>query len=255
MKSELYYGKPIGIKYDDLLSILAGKSVHSVKTSSVPLVQFWKTKSNEVSGTKVERIFKTLGLAKDEVSLCFEYPVPPQKGTGKASMTDLMILSGDSKIAIEAKYTEYTRGNSEDVASWLNSGNKKNRQAVLDGWWEMIAPFRQPGSERSNEIEYQFLHRTASACYENTGKAIVVYQVFYDEETKPALDDYRERLLQWMRKIAPSERLGFYTWEIETFLQVNNDIETEENPFLQMRNKTDVYTFGKDTIIPFIHID
>ena len=41
------------------------------------------------------------------------------KCIGRASMTDLMLMDGDWQIALEAKYTEYSRMPNETVEEWL----------------------------------------------------------------------------------------------------------------------------------------
>jgi hypothetical protein len=136
------------------------------------------------------------------------------------------------------------------VSTWLKDGKK--RELVLDGWWKMIDAFRQD-KKRSDKIEYQFLHRTASACWGTKGQAIVVYQIFYDKTTQSHLNCFKKHLKKWSQMITPDlTKLRFYTWEIEATLQVTNDIETQENPFLQMKNSQNIYIFGNDKIVPLL---
>jgi hypothetical protein len=151
-------------------------------------------------------------------------------------MTDLMIFSGKNKIAIDAKYTEYLKIPEKKVSDWLNG--EPNRDKVLHGWWEMIANFRCDANVCNDDIEYQFLHRTASAC-KGTKKAIVIYQLFYDKETYESLELFKQRIAKYVAMINPTQDLNFYVWEIETAL--NEGIES--NIFKRMK---DVYTFGKE---------
>jgi hypothetical protein len=239
MSFELRFGRPDSYDYNTLLDQFSGTKINSVQTSSVPLLQFWKDTQKRLG-----ELENHLGLNLKNPKLCFEYPTAPGQGKGKASMTDLMILpdkTGQVKIAVEAKYTEYAKTKEETVEEWLLDGNKPaNRQQVLQGWWNMIAPFRA-GNSAPNTIGYQFLHRTASAC-NGAQQAIVVYQIFYDSDTLPFLPDFRSRLQQYARIINSNGKLTFYTWEIEAKLLIPD--RTDPNPFIVMQNN-DVYTFGK----------
>jgi hypothetical protein len=102
MTTKVFYGKPDGLKSDDLLNNFADKSViSSFKTSSVPLVAFWN--HNEIEKRLKQLVEKIDLKLNSHNNLYFEYPTSPQDGKGKPSMTDLMICSGNDKIAIEAK--------------------------------------------------------------------------------------------------------------------------------------------------------
>jgi hypothetical protein len=237
----LRFGRQDSYDYDVLLGKFAGTNINSVQTSSVPLAQFWQDTKE-----RLEELDNHLGfgLQLENSELRFESPTTPGQGKGKASMTDLMILPEKArqvKIAIEAKYTEYAKMKEETVAEWLLAGNNSaNRQQVLQGWWNMIAPFRT-GNSAPNTIGYQFLHRTASAC-NGAQQAIVVYQIFYDNNTLPFLPDFRSRLQQYVRIINPNGNLTFYTWEVEVIPQILDGINP--NPFIVMQTQN-VYTFGK----------
>ena len=109
---------------------------------------------------------------------------------GKASMTDLMILSTDSAIAIEAKWTE-CESRYETIEEWENSGDTENHAKVLECWRSYINDYLNDKgcnsriAEVPKDIPYQLLHRVASACYtamQNKKKtAIVVYHLFYNK--------------------------------------------------------------------------
>ena len=160
-----------------------------------------------------------------------------------------MILSGESKIAIEAKFTEYTpkgEGTAKPISQWKNEGSsKENRELVLQYWTQLIQPFSKGiDLDLVSDVEYQFYHRTASAC-KDAGKAFVVYQVFYDEQTVAYLSSYKEKLEAYVKIINPNEQLNFYLWEIETFQKIHE--RADENPFVEMKNKN-VYEFGKTNL-------
>jgi hypothetical protein len=162
-------------------------------------------------------------------------------------MTDLMILSENHKIAIEAKYTEYVKMTDKTVTTWLTQGkNIDNREKVLSGWWDMIAPFRNDQTHYE-DIGYQFLHRTASACFDTQQQAAVVYQVFYDDGTvtKADADEYEKLLESYVQKINPNERLHFYIWKIKTVLQKT---DSSVNPFETMKRQN-VYEFKVQQLI------
>ena len=106
------YGAPEHLgSWNHVASIFAAHdSVHSEETSSLPLVQFWQPEGERQKPKEAARTLLTqCGLAPDDfcdAKFCFEYPVPVGKGRGKASMTDLMIITGRHAIAVEAKWTE-----------------------------------------------------------------------------------------------------------------------------------------------------
>ena len=200
--SSYYYGNPDkSNSWECAASIFAAhESVNSEKTSSLPLVQFWKpdvcfcAPGNE--GRCADGFFRAckirdqaFDLRKAEFS--FEYPVPAQGGRGKASMTDLMITTDKFAMAIEAKWTECKKKYEPTIKKWIEEGKKSgNRELVLRGWIDCINKFLPDGKHldvdkvSSAQIPYQFLHRVASACYVATRKdvrPIVAYQLFYDD--------------------------------------------------------------------------
>ncbi|MDR0815716.1 MAG: hypothetical protein LBN37_08215, partial [Bacteroidales bacterium] len=183
MNIQMIFGKPCN-DYAAVLQHFAGTKTSSNKTSSLPLAQFWKD-----AATRLTALETALQMPLQNAVLCFEYPTAPAQGRGKASMTDLMILSGNRQVSIEAKYTEYSKMRTKTVSDWLNKSDTDNRQKVLAGWWNMIAPFRH-NTETPDEIGYQFLHRTASACNGAT-QAAVIYLLFYDNDTQPFLNRYK----------------------------------------------------------------
>jgi hypothetical protein len=242
MELKLRFGQPEPYDYDTIIDQFSGTSFKSFQTSSIPLVQFWKD-----TETLLNQLLKKLNLDLVETTLCFEYPTSPKKGKGKASMTDLMIITADAKVAIEAKFTEYTpKGSIELIRKWKNEGDVENRKLVLQYWKDLIEPFCDGMDDGALlNVEYQFLHRTASAC-KDTSQAIVVYQVFYDDETKEYLAAYIEKLKNYIKVINPKENLIFYLWEIEA-TQMIFQKKVVDNPFLIMKNQV-VYSFGKQTL-------
>ena len=116
--NKFYYGNPnkTGTWAQAACVFAAHESVNSPRTSSLPLVQFWKPDSNRKDGLseKAKHFLSICGLKDEELSSLdayFEYPVAVRQGVGKASMTDLMLISNSHVIAIEAKWTECRRVN------------------------------------------------------------------------------------------------------------------------------------------------
>ena len=241
MNLDLRFGQPNNYDFETILDQFSGTKINSFRTSSIPLVQFWKD-----TDKKLNELFDKLNLLTDKVTLCFEYPTKPLIGVGKSSMTDLMILSQDLKIAIEAKFTEYKKMKADPIKKWKTAGDKENRIKVLEYWTSLIKPFTNGIDDKTIEkISYQFYHRTASACKIN-GKAVVVYQVFYDQDTNDSLDSFKKKISEYVTLINPNENLKFYIWEIEVVQRIFDDKKID--PFMEMKFRN-IYDFTKSKII------
>lgn len=202
---EYIYGNPDKTQlWEDVASIFAAHdSLKSLQTSSLPLVQFWKPNGEFPSGNArkvLELCFETVNLENEfrNAELCFEYPVPVHKdceGKGKASMTDLMIITDHHAIALEAKWKECGKAY-PSISKWEtpNGGTNDNRTKVRDGWLQYINTYLKdrgfaeisPKKEDYKIIPYQMLHRIASACAvakEKGKKAVVIYQLFYSSDS------------------------------------------------------------------------
>lgn len=171
--------------------------------STVPFLAYWKIASGKLSDLAT---LLNIKLA-EPVRLAFEYAVPVQQGIGKASFTDLMLVTPTQAIAVEAKYTEPEY---ESVSEWLDVPETYNRQQVLRGWLGLINRVTdvdlQP--EDVSDCTYQLIHRTASACYPQVEARVVVYQCF-DVSGDQAVY-YRNQLMYLNRLLRKSERLTFY---------------------------------------------
>lgn len=235
MNTEIRFGKPDSYDYNTILDQFSGAKINSIRTSSIPLVQFWKD-----TDSRLEELFTVLKLQAKKPILCFEYPTKSE-GKGKSSMTDLMILCDDLKIAIEAKFTEYEKIKPDLIKNWKNNGDKENREKVLDYWTNLIKPFSNGYDDESlHQMSYQFYHRTASAC-KDSGKAIVVYQIFYDNHTRGYLANYKNELKDYVKFLNTNNNLSFYIWEIEVVQKImDNNID----PFIEMKYHS-IYEFIK----------
>lgn len=238
MSIELRFGSLNPYDFDAILDQFSGTKINTFRTSTIPLVQFWKE-----TDYRLHELFKKMEILTTKQILCFEYPTKPQQGKGKASMTDLMILGDNFKIAVEAKFTEYKKMTPDPIKKWKNdSANKDNREMVLNYWTSLIEPFsNRLDTESLEQISYQFYHRIASAC-KGSEKAIVVYQLFYDSETYNFLEKFKNKLLEYVRLINPNDKLSFYIWEIEVDQKITNN--KDHDPFTPMKFKN-VYEFKK----------
>jgi len=237
MNFELQYKQKSSCDFNAILNEFSKTKINSDRTSSIPLVQFWKD-----TNVRLIKLLKKLNLHSDNSTLYFEYPTKPELGKGKASMTDLMILSQNFKIAIEAKFTEYSKTTPTQIKEWEEKENSENRSKVLKYWTSLIKPFSKGLDDNSiKNIDYQFYHRTASAC-KSTEKAFVVYQIFYDAPPSGDLDNYKKQLSDYVRIINPNENLNFFIWEIESVKKIKDD--EKNNPFIKMKSQ-DIYDFNK----------
>lgn len=197
-KMEYYMGFHKGT-YNEVLDGLEQTEVYSFETSSIPLAEFWQP----ANLARIEAILSPhlpgIDLAHD--FKFFEFPTDPVlRGvvcSDHPSMTDLMIMHpNDWQIAIEAKYTEYVRMATLTCGEWITT-KRKNRvrlmpyRHILRAWVEMISNAKCTDLSMIEfyktcmDVGYQFLHRTASACFKTNGPEestpVLVYQLFYKQ--------------------------------------------------------------------------
>lgn len=186
--------------FEELVNRLGPDAVASPRRSTVPLVDYWR-----VPEQRLRDLWETLRVPQPiDTDLHFEHEVPVQRGRGKSSFTDLMILADDVSVAIEAKFTEPRY---ESVASWLGAEPTTNRVDVLEGWLCAIEAAAETSIPRDavRDLPYQLIHRTASVCCAERRKRLVVYQVFGDSPP----DYYAEDLGRFAAAIAAPDRITF----------------------------------------------
>ena len=140
-----------------------------------------------------------------EATLSFEHCVAPPKGIGRKSQTDLMILTDQYVVGVEAKYTEPRY---QTVEKWL--GTSSNRRSVLEGWLDLVRSVRENMDIRVEDIldlSYQLIHRCASVCSHTVGKRAIVYQCFDQDETKS--EYYRSNLNSLKKRLGSPTNLLF----------------------------------------------
>lgn len=232
---QLFYGKPTGYSFPEILDQYSPTDLKSTKTSTIPFLNHWKVTEEAARSLK-----EALGLASEPTTLAFEYPTP-SAGKNKASMTDLMVWGNGWKVAIEAKYTEVTTSY-ETVGKW-NAAQTANRSDVAAHWLKMIAPYSQTKLDEQlvRDVPYQFLHRTASACYEIPQRAYVAYQVFYNVKTQSRMHEFIDILRRSVDALQPKQNLHFALNTIEITGQVRS---ASKEDVLQFMKEKDVYSFG-----------
>jgi hypothetical protein len=236
MNINYHYGKPNSLSYPDLLDISSTENLNSLKTSTLPMLQYWKN-----STSKLRKYINEFKLTDSDFEFCLEYPTRSYK-SNKSSMTDLMLISNDYKIAIEAKYTE-VKHPYELISTW--NKNTENRKSVLQHWKQIIENYSNGiDDELLNTIPYQFFHRVASSCFASPKQAITVYQIFYDNDTRDQSIEFCNLLKDSAKKINPKEELKIYLHLIETEMIKDENIKI--NNALQHLKDKEIFDFGSE---------
>ncbi|MBO4508311.1 MAG: hypothetical protein J5747_06690 [Spirochaetaceae bacterium] len=249
-----YFGKG---EYKDVLTCLATTKVNSYKTSSLPLAEFWNPDKQKKNLDKFIKKLEENGLSIAEGNRFFEYPTPCRDENGdlphsKPSMTDLMIINDKFQVAIEAKYTEYSDSSYQTIKDWEKGESHKTK--IKEQWFKYILDCKATNQDKiDNTIPYQFLHRTASACYNCYEKIpVLVYQIFYDKDNKERKDQFIKELESYAKQLGFTEKILFYIVEIE--IKNIEEVEKKYNGvrsdlFLIMRElKEPIYSFEWSTI-------
>ncbi|TET45413.1 hypothetical protein E3J62_07605 [candidate division TA06 bacterium] len=197
---EICFGNT-GVKdFLDMLNKVSNSDLCKLTCSTVPLLWYWKDYAE-----RIRDLLEEIGAEFTEPSrLHFEYPVESANDLSKASYTDVMFWSKAISVAIEGKWREPRY---ETVQQWLRSGNTENRKAVLEHWKGLIAP-KSRGIGNVDDVVYQMLHRTASACVQKSDRTVVLYQVFSDPTSKDV--DYGADFETLVKAISPKEDLGIW---------------------------------------------
>jgi hypothetical protein len=117
--------------YLDLLRAVPVATLPKASRSTVPLLDFWRDTEQRLNA-----LGEAIGLNLAKADLHFGYAVSVPRGVGKHSFTDLMLITSDAGVAIEAKFTEPPY---ENVTTWLGPEGSVNRREVLAGWLGLIA--------------------------------------------------------------------------------------------------------------------
>lgn len=210
---DYYHGFGSG-RYRELLDELCiHGNVNSCETSTIPLAEFWQPDNLGKICELLRPYIPDFDCAR--ALKYFEFPteaVAGGKTIGRPSMTDLMILDGCCQIAIEAKYTEYSKMPNETVSEWLIKAQlpRSVRRQVAECWLRYIREAgctelnANEGIEQISNVCYQFLHRTASACHKadvvKGPYPVLVYQLFFDAGNPDSINDcitFKAELKKW----------------------------------------------------------
>jgi len=188
--------------FGNLVTAYPPKEFDSPYRSTIPHLSLWRDPIRLLASW-----CPMLGLPEPRRLLAtFEFQVPPVKGIGKPSHTDLMLEWESHCVAIEAKYTEPPY---EKVKEWLAAGNRDNRNLVLEGWCDLIN--RATGGhlkpEAVHNVTYQVIHRIASACHPIAKNRLVLYQGF--DLTENRIEYYISELESVRRLLHRSSELVF----------------------------------------------
>jgi hypothetical protein len=168
MKNDIYFKDEKINSFNEIVDKYGKNEFKSPYLSTIPLLVFFKSE-----------LWNNFGLIADsdklKVKYFFEWETEVVKGKGRASCTDLMIVSDDVCIAIEAKRTEPLYAS---VKKWL--GDSENKKLVLEGWLEIIEAKTNKAIDilLINDLPYQLIHRVASGCSMKKEETHIVYLVF-----------------------------------------------------------------------------
>lgn len=191
LHSKCFYGnRHSGTLATEKLQEMSLDKEHSVlntfRTSTVPLLEYWNEKHHLALFKDLESLPLNLDREKwQSMTKVFEFSVPPVKGQGQPSVTDLMLSADDIQIAVQAEFTEMFDTDYQTVSEWLDQGSYANRLAILDGWCDLLNPFLDTtimaNSSFIQDMPYLLLHRAASACMDKPGRAVLWYQLFRED--------------------------------------------------------------------------
>lgn len=203
MKSEVYFKKEKINSFNEIVYKYGKNEFKSPYRSTIPLLILFKSE-----------VWNNFGLIadsdKDNIKYFFESETIVIKGKGRASCTDLMIISSDICIAVEAKRTEPPYAT---VKKWL--GDCENKKLVLEGWLEIIEVKTKKTIDIQliNELPYQLIHRVASACSMKKDKTDIVYLVF--DLNNPQKDYYLNSINSFSKLLGNSINIQLICFDID----------------------------------------
>ena len=177
-------------------------------------------------------------------------------------MTDLMIRYNDingfseKQIAVEGKFTEDLY---ETISEWKKSKSaNSNKDDVLKSWYSYIenyCDFSDSAKEVINsQVVYQFLHRTASACFQ-TGNPVLLYHLFYDAFDKKSIEHQlkvAKRLISFAKDdLCFNDKIQFYIvfTPILNLKEVAEKFSDCQNSLFLIMKKKQIYSFGESQVI------
>jgi len=202
-------GNPQGMSMNQIIELGNNEHFSKLTCSIIPTIDYWKNLNNRILSE----------LISSDCDICFEFPVQSIKNA-ISSYTDVMLISADTAIAVESKWTE--------KIGYLCKNHKAVRKnEVQQHWITIISNYlnKEFKLEQFQEIEYQLLHRVASACSLGKKNCKVVYQIFYTQKRK---DDFLNEIRKLQFLLADS-KIEFYINSIQidfldSFIKLKEEI-------------------------------
>ena len=190
LRERLYFNQTFVGNFGELVGCYSRDELASPFRSTVPLLSLVR------DGQAMLHEIVTQCSIAEQPSLHFEFQVPPPKGRGKASHTDLMLCAQSGCMAVEAKWTEPPY---QTVREWLGDSSRPgelgrdNRHEVLSGWLSLLQPMavRTLVAQDVMSVIYQTVHRAASACHLGTPPQLAYLQFVSDTGVDAATHEKR----------------------------------------------------------------
>lgn len=218
-------GNPEGMTMDQIIDLGNNEHFSKLTCSIIPTIDYWKDENNKI----------LTDLINKDCDICFEYPVSSiSKAT--SSYTDIMLISGDTAIAVESKWNEPT-------GCLCENQNSKRKDEVQRHWIGIISKFLNKSLflEDFSKIEYQLLHRTASACSLDKKYCKIVYQIFYVNTLKDSFVNEIKKI----QALLADQRIEFYVDAVKIEFTVIYETLLKE---ISKLDKTDRINKIKSTI-------
>ncbi len=220
---------------------------YSNKLDYIPILQYWQDK---LKIKQIEQMLKVGTIDK----IHFDFTGPLKKDVTNIfkldSNTKVLCEGTDFKISVEGKCKDFKTASANQKHDYptikqMKVGRPAIIQSVINSWLDVVQDFCKPDMTKIDDLQYQFLLRLVDACNKNSGKAIVLYQLFYEKENTLA-EKWIDNLRTWKSIINPNERLSFFVQKIQ-IAPIDASVSTEE---LLQKVKTDrAVAFEKDEII------
>jgi hypothetical protein len=185
-----FIGNPLGLTMEQVIELGNNEHFSKLTCSIIPTIEYWKNLNNKI----------LTDIIVEDYDICFEYPVKSIKNA-KSSYTDVMLIADKTNIAIESKWTE-------SIGVYCKDQKAERKNEVQEHWINIISKYinKNLSIVQFANIEYQLLHRVASACSLNKENCIVTYQIFYTGTKNTSFENEIVKL----NSILQSPRIRFY---------------------------------------------
>jgi len=231
-------GNPLGMTIEQVIELGNNEHFSKLTCSIIPTIDYWKNLSNKI----------LTDIVADDYNICFEYPVKSIKNA-TSSYTDIMLISDKTNIAIESKWTE-------KIGDYCRNQKSKRKNEVQQHWINIISKYigKDLAIEQFSDIEYQLLHRVASACSLNKDNCIVTYQIFY---TDLLSDSFIKEIVK-LKSILDNTKIKFYVDSVkidftDIYLKLSNEIKdlnkkTKIDKIKDTIKQNDLFIFSNESL-------